>query len=526
MKKNSRNNSYASGSNKKYKQHCLGNAIKMQNGPGQTARSSSHDLNATNSAVPSQLLMEAVALHQAGMLDEAKAAYQALLRKNSNDSDALHYLGLIALQKNHHADAVSLIEAAIRINRGVPAFHCNLGNAYRGLKQFDAAIAAYLEAVRLDPQFQAAHSNLGNTYKDQGKLDEAAASYRTALLLKPDFAEAHSNLGTVFYIQGKHEEAVASYQKALDLNPLLVTARIGMSTALSRLVPTWHVPMMNDTIRNNAYYEALKNAVTADSDVFEIGTGSGLLSMMSAKLGARKVTTCEATPIIAATAQRVISANGLDKRINVISSRSNDVAVGAGLDDKADILVSEIFSSELLAENVLSSIEDAKHRLLKQGARVIPAQGSIMVALFGGEDIRSNLIVEDSCGFNLRPFNSIVAKKQFVHRNDLHVNLLTDDVEAFHFDFQNDGFFPSQAKILRIPIKSAGRCYGIVQWIRLQMDKDTVFENHPSVKAPASSWQLCTYISPSPIDVKPGQVALISSMHNRINPWFSLEGFE
>lgn len=299
-----------------------------------------------------------------------------------------------------------------------------------------------------------------------------------------------------------------------------------MSAALSRLVPTWHVPMMNDTVRNNAYFGALKNAIAPDSSVFEIGTGSGLLSMMAAKLGAKKITTCEASPIIATTAQSVILANGLDKRINVISKRSNDVAVGVNLTDKADILVSEIFSSELLAEKVLPSIEDAKRRLLKQDAHVIPAAGSIMVALFGGDDIRSNLIVEDSCGFNLRPFNSIVAKKQFIYRNDLHIDLLTDDIEAFRFDFQNDAFFPSQEKVLRIPIKFSGRCYGIVQWIRLQMDRDIIFENHPSAKTPASSWQLCTYILPSPFDVKANQTALVSSIHNRINPWFSLEGFE
>lgn len=97
--------------------------------------------------------MESVALHQAGILAEAEAAYQFLLEYNPDDSDELHYLGLIAFQKRLYPDAANLIEAAIRINRSVPVFHFNLGNTYKALMQFDSAIDAYLEAIRLDPQF-------------------------------------------------------------------------------------------------------------------------------------------------------------------------------------------------------------------------------------------------------------------------------------------------------------------------------------------------------------------------------------
>ena len=149
-----------------------------------------------------------------------------------------------------------------------------------------------------------------------------------------------------------------------------------------------------------------------------------------------------------------------------------------------------------------------------------------MVALFSGGNIGENLIVEDSFGFNLRHFNSIVAKKRIVFRNDLHVELLTDDIEAFYFDFENDSFFPSQAKNLHIPIKSPGRCYGIIQWIRLQMDKKIIYENHPSDKSHVSGWQQVAYVFPEPVDVKPGQIAVVSASHDRAAPWFYLAGIE
>lgn len=181
-----RNDPCPCGSGKKYKKCCLSNTATTQH--------SGHDFNATNVPPPSKLLMEGVALHQAGMLDKAEAIYQTLLKNNPRDCDALHYLGLIALQKEHYADAVQLIASAIRVNSQIPAFYCNLGNAYKGMGQLDSAIAAYFNAVKLDPGFQAVHSNLGNIYLEQGKLAEAVSSYRLALTLQPDFAEVRWQL--------------------------------------------------------------------------------------------------------------------------------------------------------------------------------------------------------------------------------------------------------------------------------------------------------------------------------------------
>src|SRR3989338_671604 len=116
------------GSGKKYKKCCMINAATVKNSAKQSA---------TNAALPSELLMKAVALHQAGNLDEAELAYKALLATRPDNCDALHYLGLISFQKHRYSDAISLIGAAIRINSRVPAFHCNLGNAYRALGQLD-----------------------------------------------------------------------------------------------------------------------------------------------------------------------------------------------------------------------------------------------------------------------------------------------------------------------------------------------------------------------------------------------------
>lgn len=435
-------------------------------------------------------------------------------------------LGATLRQLRRSEEALeSLQKATALIPRDAEA-HTILGITLKDLGQLEKAMISYNCALEVAPDYAEAHYNLGITLKALRRLTEAEASYQRALQLKSDYVEAHINLGLLFLEQDRSSEAFLHFQKALDIAPSRLDAQEGMSMTLKRMVPEWHVPMMNEQKRNTAYYSALKSVITPESEVFEIGTGSGLLALMAAKLGAGKVTTCETVPLIAETAQQIITDNGYENVITVVPKQSTRVALGEDLPNQADLLVSEIFSSELLGEGVIQSIEDAKRRLLRPRGRVIPAAGSIMIALFGGNDVKANLLVEDSFGFKLRRFNTIVSKKRLIARNDLTIEMLTDEMEAFRFDFENDSFFPSQTKKLHIPIKYPGQCCGIIQWIQLQMDKETVFSNHPQEKSVVANWQHCAYIFNEPVDVTPGQIVVVSASHNRTIPWFCLDSIE
>jgi len=467
-----------------------------------------------------------VVFKQTGRSADALAPMQEAAALEPGDAEVHFNLGSILGDLGRLDEAEASIRRALQIKPDFFEAHCLLGLALSYLGRLDDAAASYRRALHINPNYAEAHVNLSVALYGLGQLEEAAASARRALQIKPGHAEAHINLANALKELGRIDEALSHFRKALDISPSLPAARYGIYFILNRLVPQWHVPMMNEPRRNNAYFAALKSAITPDSDVFEIGTGSGLLAMMAAKLGANRVTTCEAVPLIAKTAQRIVTDNGYEKSVKVICKQSADVNVGEDLPQKADILVSEIFSSELLGEHVLPSIEDAKRRLLKPQGRVIPAAGSIMIAVFGGYDLGRNLKVEDSFGFKLQHFNSIVSEKQQIRRDDLDVEMLSDDTEAFRFDFENSTSFPGQKKMLRIPIKNSGRCHGIIQWIRLQMDKEVVFENHPSEKSSVSNWQRCAYVFPESIDVKPGQVIVVSASHNRKVPWFVFAGIE
>ncbi|MDA8254865.1 MAG: tetratricopeptide repeat protein, partial [Betaproteobacteria bacterium] len=305
-----------------------------------------------------------------GKLDQAVSALRAAIAMQPDAAFIHSNLGGILHRMGRFDEAIEAYRRALSIQPELAEVRSNLGLTLQAMGKLDAAVQSYRTALSIKPNYAAAHFNLGVALQKQGEDQAAAESYQRMLALQPDYAQAHSNLGAALESQGKADDAVNSYRRALDCDPTLLAAQNGLDRTLSKLVPQWHLPMMNDSKRNEAYFAALNAAVTPHSTVLEIGTGSGLLSMMAAKLGAAEVTTCESEPLVAATAKRIIADNGFDQRIKVIAKKSTDVMLRTDLTQPADIFVQEIFSSELLAERVLSTIEDAKRRLLKQDCKM------------------------------------------------------------------------------------------------------------------------------------------------------------
>lgn len=131
--------------------------------------------------------------------------------------------------------------------------------------------------------------------------------------------------------------------------------------------PLEHARMLHDDRRTGDFLAAIARAVRPDDVVLDIGTGSGVLAVAAARAGARRVYAVEATDI-AEVAERVFAANGVQDRVTLIPGWSRQIE----LPERADLLVAEVIGSEPLEEEVLETTLDARRRLLKPGARLIP----------------------------------------------------------------------------------------------------------------------------------------------------------
>ena len=96
-------------------------------------------------------LSKAVAFHQNGRLAAAERLYLNVLECEPEQPDALHLLGVLALQKEDHDEAQNMICRAIRIAPGNAFYHNNLGAVYKGRGGLAKALECYETAIRLKP---------------------------------------------------------------------------------------------------------------------------------------------------------------------------------------------------------------------------------------------------------------------------------------------------------------------------------------------------------------------------------------
>ena len=292
-------------------------------------------------------------------------------------------------------------------------------------------------------------------------------------------------------------------------------------------VPMWHFSMMNDMPRNQAYEQAIRATVKSGDHVLEIGTGSGLLAMMVARAGAAHVTTCEMVEPIAEKASQIIEQNGFAGRVTVIAKESTSLQVPQDMVGPADVLVAEVISNDLLGEGMLDSYDDARERLLKAGARIVPCGASIMVQLAGAADLDRFVRVEKIAGFDLHSFNDFSPVKVNPDECRLRLTTYSAPFEVFDFDLQSNRRIAAERKAVAVSVTASGLCYGVLQWIRLTLAPGVQFENAPEAlngDISAGHWRQVLHTFPQPLIVKQGQQLQLVAAHDRNSLMFHCIG--
>lgn len=192
-------------------------------------------MTALNQSDPAALLQAAIAHHGAGRAAQAEALYRQVLAAWPNHPDALHLLGVLALQAGNPAVAAELIRQAIRFDAGNPAFFSNLAIALRRLGRLDDALAACRRALALMPEFADALNNLANILSDRGEHGREAAALRRLLFLKPLLTEQRLQRGRALLLDGRAEEAVEAFMTLLGITPASAPAYTNLGVALRRL---------------------------------------------------------------------------------------------------------------------------------------------------------------------------------------------------------------------------------------------------------------------------------------------------
>jgi tetratricopeptide (TPR) repeat protein len=128
------------------------------------------------------------------------------------------------IQNNKLAEAIELLQAAVKKNSEDGEAWQYLGVALSRRGKIDDAKRAYEQAARLRPDSAVPHTGLAHCFLLSGKIQEAEKAAQKALKINPKSDEARYFLATVRLNEGKAFDAAEEVEKAIELNPSFTEA--------------------------------------------------------------------------------------------------------------------------------------------------------------------------------------------------------------------------------------------------------------------------------------------------------------
>lgn len=294
----------------------------------------------------------------------------------------------------------------------------------------------------------------------------------------------------------------------VDISRIYFETAPAASELRSGALPSWYLPMIVDEARNSAYRSALARRLQerTEAAVLDIGGGCGLLSLMAAQLGARRVDACELDGALARVAEQVADANEAGDRVHVINKDCRHLNVPDDLPGKADLAVFELFDCSLIGEGVLHFLAYAREHLLASDALYVPMAGRVRAMLIEYRldriwDIDANILNP----YRFSPEFINVDANRIVHRP------LSEAFDVFAFDFASASPEPQEREI-DLVANAEGTAGAVLFWFDLQLAPDQWLSNAPG--APERfHWKQALQFLPE-VQVRDGMPLPLTAKHN------------
>uniref|UniRef100_A0A8C3UYG9 Protein arginine N-methyltransferase n=1 Tax=Catharus ustulatus TaxID=91951 RepID=A0A8C3UYG9_CATUS len=303
---------------------------------------------------------------------------------------------------------------------------------------------------------------------------------------------------------------------------------------------------------NVKYYQGIRAAVSRVKErgekaiVLDIGTGTGLLSMMAASAGADFCYAIEVFKPMANAAVKIVEKNGFSDKIKVINKHSTEVTVGpdGDMQCRANILVTELFDTELIGEGALPSYEHAHKYLVQEGCEAVPHRATVYAQLVESRRMWSwkklfpvHVEAEDGEKIIIPPSEMencpgvpSVCDIQLNQMPSSDFSTLSDVVTVFSVDFSKP--VQSASTYYRVqlePVKS-GKAQIVLSWWDIDMDPLGMINctMAPYWVKPTSAlqwrdhWMQCVYFLPREEPVVQGEKLYLTACRDEYSVWYNL----
>ncbi len=184
------------------------------------------------------------------------------------------------------------------------------------------------------------------------------------------------------------------------------------------------------------------------------------------------------------------------------------MSVDGDMQQRADLLVSEILDNKLLGEGALPSLRHASEQLLVPGGKMIPQAGRIKAVLVQMPERRATHPLREVCQFDLSAFERLRDPNKYVTLRLEHEQMseLTPVITAWEVDF---GRLPPATQdtspnlhSLELTATTNGTVHGVAFWFELDLDEHIRISSGP--EGTLRHWQQNLYLFPDDLQVDPG----------------------
>ncbi|MEQ1566819.1 MAG: 50S ribosomal protein L11 methyltransferase [Myxococcota bacterium] len=242
--------------------------------------------------------------------------------------------------------------------------------------------------------------------------------------------------------------------------------------------PWEHLRLLSDPDRNRALITLLERHAPG-ATVAEVGCGTGLLSLVAAKLGARKVWAIEPTEM-AEVAEQVVRDNGLGGVIEVLPSRIEDLEPRP-----VDLAFSELLNADPFYEGVVSAMAAARRwvgppgrlapRRLRVYAAVVAAPDSAREARLAGAEVRG---LGERFGLRLDGLLEALAIDESYRYFSADDEVVSSSALVWDVALGEDDEPPDEVVVEVTPTRP-GPAAGALVWFESELDDGLVLTNAP-----------------------------------------------
>jgi len=234
------------------------------------------------------------------------------------------------------------------------------------------------------------------------------------------------------------------------------------------MIPKWHFAMLNDKKRNLAIENAILDLNLKNKIVFEIGTGSGLFSILFARNGAAHVYTCEQNPIMASIASKLIQHSGYSSAISLFPESSSTLVDKKNFNIKPDIIFTETLDCGIIGEG-FAEIKQDIIKIANDNTEILPNNINKLGVLINSNQIVNLNKVDSFSQIDVSYLNQYSTTTYFPVRSEMYQSeWLSESTLIRKYDYRS---IELPKNVFSITATKNGICHGILSWFEMEFGK-------------------------------------------------------